>query len=64
MRKVFVKCWRRRQLLATYEFRVPASISSPPLFDGAELISDAKSQLTTDRLAFPPYDDIRCEVIS
>jgi hypothetical protein len=64
MNKVFVKCWRRSQLLATYEFRVPASLAAPPLFDTVELISDAKSQLTTDRLAFPPYYDIRCELVS
>jgi hypothetical protein len=64
MKKVYVKCWKGSQLLATYEFGVPASAAAPPLFDAAGMISEAKSQLTTDRLAFPPYDEIRCEVVS
>jgi hypothetical protein len=61
--KVYLKCWRGSQLLANYEFTVPASQAALPVLDRSALIAEAKSNLTTERLAFRPYDGIRFVII-
>jgi hypothetical protein len=60
---VHVKCWRGGQLLADYEFLVPGSAASPPIPDRDMLIAEAQSNLTNERLAGPPYDGIRFEIV-
>jgi len=59
---IFVHCMRAGKIIATYEFGWAVGMvrSAPPERDG--LISQAKAQLTTDRLAFPPYEDVTFEV--
>jgi hypothetical protein len=65
LRKVYVKCWRGSQLLATYEFGVPASQAAPPILpDRDTLIAAAQTDLTNDRLAGPPYDGIRFQIVA
>jgi hypothetical protein len=64
LRKVYVKCWRGSQLLATYECGVPASKAAPPILpDGDTLIAEAQANLVNDRLAGPPYDGIRFQIV-
>jgi hypothetical protein len=64
LRLVYVKCWRGGQLLATYEFGVPGSAAAPPILpDTATLTAEAQTNLANERLAFPPYDGIRFEVV-
>jgi len=59
IQKVFVDCCRRGELIASYEYGFPASMGAPPATpDREQLIDQAKEQLTNNRLAFPPYDDI------
>jgi hypothetical protein len=57
-RSVYVKCWLGSQVLASYEFLMPATKAAPPVIQPDTPIAEAKSNLTADRLAYPPYDDI------
>lgn len=54
-----VECQRNGEVIASYTFSVPHSIAAPGMADATQVMEDAKAQLTTDRLAFPPYDDIK-----
>jgi hypothetical protein len=58
VQKIIVECRRGSELIATYEYGSPIPMIPGILPDGSELKSEAQSQLTNDRLAFPPYDDI------
>ena len=62
MRQVFVECWSGGKLIKTYDFGVPDAIlpGKPPGPDA--LVGEAKTMLTNDRLAFPPYDGITFKV--
>ena len=64
-KRVWVKCWRGSQLLATYELGVPGSLASPPILpDHNTLIAEAQMGLTNDGLAGPPYDGIRFQIVT
>ena len=58
VRKIIVECRRGSELIATCEYGSPIPMVPGILPDGSDLKSEAQSQLTNDRLAFPPYDDI------
>ncbi len=62
MRRAFVDCWGGGKIIATYDFGLPQAILPGKSPDNAELIEEARSQLTNDRLAFPPYDGITFKV--
>lgn len=65
MRKVFVECRRGSAVIATYEVSVPASLAAPPVMpDREDLISEAKTNLTNQGLAFPPYEGIEFRIRS
>lgn len=59
---VFVSCYRGDELIARYEFGEPIGQLGPnPVPD--EVHRDAaKTQLTNEQKAFPPYSDIRFRV--
>ena len=65
MRKVFVECRRRGELIATYDFGFPATLAAPPEMPNQEqLVDQAKDNLTNESRAFPPYDDIEFRIRS
>lgn len=61
-RTVYIKCWQGSRLLRTYDFLVGGSQASPPIIEPDTLKAEARSNLTTEHLAFPPYDGIRFEI--
>lgn len=64
-RTVTVECWRGGQLIASYDSVLTGTLAAPPPApDKEQLINDAKTQLTNDRLAFPPYTDIEFRIRS
>jgi hypothetical protein len=62
MKKALVDCRRNGQSIRTYDFGLPESSGLTALPSKQELIDVAKSNLTTERLAFPPWADIEFEV--
>lgn len=56
---IFVDCIEDESILRTYDFLAPftAGLTVPP--SDEELILEAKSNLTTEQLATPPYSGIR-----
>jgi hypothetical protein len=60
---IYVDCLRDGKLIRTYDFLRPASLGlpAPPPVDEM-LILEAKSNLTTERLATPPYERIKFQV--
>jgi hypothetical protein len=56
---IFVDCFRDGTLMRTYDFLCPATLgpTTPPRDE--DLILEAKNNLSTERLAAPPYDGIR-----
>lgn len=65
IQKISVDCRRRGELIASYKYGLPAEMGAPlALSDEERLIDQAKEQLTNDRLAFPPHDDITFHIRS
>ena len=66
MYTVWVHCYRRGTHIRTYDFGVPipldASAYTPPARE--QLEADAKTQLTDEGLAAPPYDGITFRIES
>jgi hypothetical protein len=60
---IIVRCWRGKELLAAYELPCGESLGPTSLPDRAGLIAEAQTNLTNERLAGPPYDGIRFEVV-
>jgi hypothetical protein len=62
MKKIVVDCRRNGGSIRVYDFGLPESLglTTPP--SKQELIDQAKSNLTIERLAFPPWADIEFEV--
>jgi hypothetical protein len=60
---VIVKCRRGKELIASYPLSYARTIgpSSPPPTE--TFVAEAKSNLTTEGLAFPPYEGIKFEVV-
>ena len=60
MKKVWVHCYQGTTLLRSYDFGVPVP-ADPRAFrlpTKEHLEAEAKTNLTTERLAFPPYTGI------
>jgi len=64
MKKIFVDCRRGAEILATYEFawQPPLDARAATALEQDELIKQAKTNLTDERRAFPPYDGIAFDV--
>ena len=64
MKTIWVRCYRGKALLRSYEFGVaepmdPRKVAPP---NQKDLIDQAKSSLTTERIAFPSYEGIEFKV--
>ncbi len=65
IRRMVVECWRNGQLLASYPSSLTGTLAGPPPAPDEEgLIDDAKTQLTNEGLAFPPYSGIEFRIRS
>jgi hypothetical protein len=64
MKIVWVHCYREGSLLRSYDFGIPVPADPRALMlpSRDELEAQAKTHLTTERLAFPPYEGIRFEI--
>jgi len=62
VKKIWVHCKRDGQVIASYDFGLAESLgpSSPP--ERSALILEAKTNLTNQGIAFPPYDGITFDV--
>lgn len=64
MRTIWVRCYQGDALLRCYDFGIGETLNDaavqPPTRESLE--AQAKSNLATERLAFPPYDGITLEV--
>lgn len=53
---IFVDCSRDGNVIRTYDFLCPASSAAPPVLPPSDhFIEQAKTNLTNERLAVPPY---------
>jgi len=62
MKSAFVDCRRNGQSIRTYDFGLPESLGLTVPPSRQTVIDQAKSNLTTEGLAFPPWADIEFEV--
>ena len=59
-RTVFVDCMLDDNVIRTYDFLCPASLGAPPVLPPNDhFIQQAKSNLSTEGLAMPPYAAIK-----
>jgi hypothetical protein len=57
---IFVDCMRDGELIRTYDFLCPASQAGPPVLPPDEsFIVQAKTNLSYERLAAPPFAEIK-----
>ena len=63
VKQVIVECKRGQEIIARYEIGVPISIGPTVPPPDSEFVDHAKTNLTNQRLAFPPYTDITFNVI-
>ena len=62
VRHAFIDCHQNGIVIASYPIGIPiTALPSAPL-DMKKLEEEAKSQLTTDQIAFPPYEGITCQI--
>jgi hypothetical protein len=60
---IYVDCLRDGKLIRTYDFLCPASLGLPPSPPPHEqLILEAKGNLSSERLATPPFEGIKFKV--
>ena len=62
MKKILVDCRRNGESIRVYDFGLPESLGLTVSPSKQELIDQAKSNLTNERLAFPPWADVEFEV--
>ena len=55
----FVDCFRGDVLIASYPFGYGQTLEPTPPPSNESLVVGAKTNLSTERLAFPPFDGIR-----
>lgn len=62
LKKVFVDCVHDGRVIASYQFGYGETTAptAPPTHQS--LVAKAKTNLTNERLAFPPYDGIEFKV--
>lgn len=56
--KIWIDCRRGSAKIASYPFQVPVSRLPGTRIDPKTLYPQVASQLTTDKLASPPYGDV------
>jgi hypothetical protein len=61
-KQVFVDCVREGQVIASYDFGYGETIGPSARPDHPSLIAEAKSNLTSQRIAHPPYAGIEFKV--
>jgi hypothetical protein len=59
---IYADCLRDGKVIRTYDFLCPATLgpSAPP--SNEQLISEAKNNLSNERLAAPPFEGITFQV--
>jgi hypothetical protein len=62
VKQVFVDCSRDGQVIASYEFGYGETQGPSPPPNHQHLIAETKTNLTTQRIAFPPYARIGFKV--
>jgi hypothetical protein len=64
MRTVWVHCYRNGSLLRSYDFGVPETLNDTAVKQptAQELEDQARDNLTTERLAKPPYAGFTFEI--
>ena len=62
MKKILVDCRRNGESIRVYDFGLPESLGLTVPPSKQELIDQAKSNPTTERLAFPAWADVEFEV--
>jgi hypothetical protein len=64
MRTIWVHCYRDHTLLRSYDFGVPETLNDAAVRQptSGELENQAKLNLTSEQLAFPPYAGITFEI--
>jgi hypothetical protein len=62
LKRVFVDCVRDGQVIASYDFGYGETIG-PSLLPGHQsFIAEAKSNLTSEAIAYPPYAGVEFKV--
>jgi len=59
---VFVDCVRNGQVLAFYQFGYGETLAPTARPEHQSLMAQAKTNLTNERIAFPPYTGIEFKV--
>ena len=64
MRKALIHCYRDGTLLRSYDFGIPETMNDAAVRQprSKELEDQAKTNLTTEKLAFPPYAGITFKI--
>jgi hypothetical protein len=62
MKKVFVDCVREGKIIATYDFGYGETIGPSARPSHETVVNSARSNLTSERIAFPPYAGIEFKV--
>ncbi|WP_139347219.1 hypothetical protein [Herbaspirillum sp. VT-16-41] len=62
VQKVFVDCLKDGSRIATYEFGYGETLDKTPPPHSSALIEEAKTSLTLERKAFPPYEGIEFKI--
>lgn len=62
VKQILVDCWHDDKLIRAYDFGATISVAGPVMPPYEKLIGDAKTNLTNEGLAFPPYDGITFRV--
>ena len=62
VRPIYVDCLRDGDLIASHEYGWVSGALPSPAPDQQSLIDQSKTQLTNDRLAFPPYQGVTFRV--
>ena len=56
---IFVDCLRDGKVIRTYDFLCPATLAKPPVLPSNDhLIEEAKTNLSNEGLAMPPFAGI------
>jgi hypothetical protein len=61
--QVSVECWRGGKLLASYSMEYVVTLGAPATTPTESFISEAKTNLSNERLAQPPFDDIQFKLV-
>jgi len=64
VRKIWVHCYQRASLLRSYDFGIAETLNDAALRlpTREDLETEAKTNLTNEGLAWPPYDGIKFKI--